>query len=50
VLPASMAVAVYMLPEWPSWSQVQSPVSLVLLYDILMLTVGFFAYHFVVES
>lgn len=50
VLPAAMAVATYMLPEWPQWSEVQGPIFLVLAYDLLMLTAGFLTYHYVVES
>lgn len=50
VLPASMAVAAYMFPQPPAWREVQSPVLLVLIYDLLMLTTGFLSYHYVVES
>ena len=50
VLPAAMAVATYMFPQLPEWSEVQSPVLLVIIYDLLMLTTGFFSYHYVVES
>lgn len=49
ILPASTAVAEYMSvsPELP---RIQSAVSLVLAYDLLILTVGILVYHFVVES
>ncbi len=49
ILPASTAVAEYMSvsPELP---RIQSAVSLVLAYDLLILAVGFLVYHFVVES
>lgn len=50
VLPAAMAVAAYMFPQTPELSEVQSPLSLVLIYDLLMLTAGFLTYHYVVES
>jgi heme exporter protein B len=50
VLPAATAVAAYMFPALPPFSEVQSPLFLVILYDILMLTAGFFTYHYVVES
>jgi len=40
VLPASMAVAAYMFPILPEWSEVQSTIYLVLAYDLLMVTVG----------
>lgn len=50
VLPAAMAVSAYMFPEWPPWAEVQSAVSLVLIYDLLMVTVGLFTYHYVVEA
>jgi hypothetical protein len=33
-----------------SWALVQSPVLLVIAYDLLMLAAGFLTYHFVVES
>ncbi len=49
ILPASTAVAEYMSvsPELP---RIQSAVSLVLAYDLLILAVGVLVYHFVVES
>lgn len=50
VLPAAMTVAAYMFPQTPVLSEVQSPLSLVLIYDLLMLTAGFLTYHYVVES
>ena len=50
VLPAAMTVSAYMFPQMPVLSEVQSPLSLVLIYDLLMLTAGFLTYHYVVES
>lgn len=50
VLPAATAGAAYMFPQPPPFNEVQSPLFLVILYDILMVTVGFFTYHYVVES
>ena len=50
VLSAATAVAAYMLPQPPPFNEVQSPILLVILYDILMVTAGFFTYHYVVES
>lgn len=50
VLPASMAVAAYMFPVLPEWGEVQSPIYLVLAYDLLMVAVGLLTYHYVVES
>ena len=50
VLPAAMAVSSYMFPELPSWGEVQSAIYLVILYDLLMVTMGLFFYHYVVES
>lgn len=50
VLPAAMAVATYMFPQMPEWGEVQSPILLVVIYDLLMLTTGIFSYHYVVES
>jgi heme exporter protein B len=50
ILPASMAVAAYMFPQLPPWGEVQSAVYLVIIYDLLMITVGLLTYRFVVES
>lgn len=50
VLPASMAVAAYMLPELPTWVEVRGPLALVGIYDLLMLATGFWTYHLVVEA
>jgi heme exporter protein B len=50
ILPASMAVAAYMFPQLPQWGEVQSAVYLVIIYDLLMITVGLITYRFVVES
>jgi heme exporter protein B len=53
VLPAAEAVALYISftpPDAPTWAEVQSPILLVLAYDLLMLMVGVFTYHYVVES
>lgn len=49
ILPASIAVAEYMSAQ-PELPRIQSAVSLILAYDLLILTVGFLVYHFVVES
>lgn len=50
ILPASMAVAAYMFPQLPPWGEVQSAVYLVIIYDLVMLTVGLITYRYVVES
>ncbi len=50
ILPASMAVAAYMFPQVPPWGEVQSAVYLVIIYDLLMITVGLLTYRYVVES
>lgn len=50
VLPAAMAVSAYMFPQVPPFAEVQSPVFLVALYDLLMVTVGILTYHYVVEA
>ncbi len=50
VLPSATAVALYMFPQQPVWGEVQSAVSIIIIYDLLMLTAGFLTYHFVVES
>ncbi len=50
VLPAATAVSAYMFPQLPAIAEIQTPLSLVLVYDLLMLVVGFLTYHYVVES
>ncbi len=50
VLPAATAVAAFMFPQVPTWAEVQSPIFIVLIYDLLMITAGFVTYRFVVES
>jgi heme exporter protein B len=53
VLPAAEAVALFISftpPAAPTWAEVQSPILLVLAYDLLMVMVGLFTYHYVVES
>lgn len=49
VLPAATAVARYMAPVPPVWSEVQTAVSLVILYDIVMFIVGYVTFPTVVE-
>ena len=50
VLPAATAVSTYMFPQLPTWSEVQSPILLVIAYDLLMFGLGFTVYRYVVES
>lgn len=50
VLPAATIVSSYMFPQLPDLAEIQTPLSLVLVYDLLMLAVGFLTYHYVVES
>ncbi|MCA9959410.1 MAG: heme exporter protein CcmB [Chloroflexota bacterium] len=50
VLPASIAVSAYMFPQLPDWGEVQGAISVVAIYDLLMLAAGFITYHYVVES
>ena len=52
VLPAALATAIFVSAEafgGATWAEVQGPVSLVLAYDLVMLTAGVVAYRFVVE-
>jgi heme exporter protein B len=49
VLPAAVAVSAYAAATPPLWVNVQSSVSLVATYTLLMLTIGFFAYNYVAE-
>lgn len=50
VLPAATAVSTYMFPQLPTWGEVQSPILLVIAYDLLMIGLGFVAYRYVVEG
>lgn len=50
VLAAATAASAYMFPELPPWSEVQTPIALVVAFDVLMLTAGFLTYHYVVEE
>lgn len=50
VLAAATAASAFMLPELPAWSEVQTPIALVVAFDVLMLTAGFLTYHYVVEE
>lgn len=50
VLAAATAVSAYMFPELPPWNEVQTPIALVVAFDVMMLTAGFLTYHFVVEE
>ena len=50
VLPAATAVSAYMFPQQPPWTEVQSPIFLVAAYDLIMLSIGFWAYRYVVEN
>lgn len=50
VLAAATATSALIRTDLPAWSEVQFPIALVLAYDILMLVVGFFTFHFVVEE
>lgn len=50
VLAAATAVSAYMFPELPPWNEVQTPIALVVAFDVLMLTAGFLTYQYVVEE
>lgn len=50
VLPAATAVSAYMFPQQPPLSEVQSPILLVAAYDLIMLSIGFWAYRYVIEN
>jgi heme exporter protein B len=53
VLPAALATATFVSAAafgGATWDEVQSPVLLVLAYDLVMLAVGFVTFPFVVES
>jgi heme exporter protein B len=49
VLPAATAVAAYATDTPPVWVDVQSSVSLLAAYTLLMLVIGFFTYNYVTE-
>lgn len=50
LLSAGTATAAFIRPELPAWSEVQFPITLIIIYNIGMLTVGFLTYHYVVEE
>ena len=50
LLSAGTATAAFIRPELPAWSEVQFPITLIIIYNIGMITVGFLTYHFVVEE
>jgi heme exporter protein B len=50
VLAAATATSALIRSDLPAWSEVQFPIALVVAYDVLMLVIGFFTYHFVVEE
>lgn len=50
VLAAATATSAFMLPDLPTWNEVQTPIALVLAFDALMLTAGFLTYQYVVEE
>jgi heme exporter protein B len=49
VLPAATAVSTYATDTPPVWVDVQSSVSLLAAYTLLMLVIGFFTYNYVTE-
>jgi heme exporter protein B len=49
VLPAATAVAAYATDTPPVWVDVQSSVSLLAAYTLIMLVIGFFTYNYVTE-
>ena len=50
VLAAATATSALVRDELPAWSEVQFPIALVIAFDVLMLLVGYFTYHYVVEE
>ena len=50
VLAAANAVAQFMFPELPAWSDVQAPIALVIAFDLIMLTAGTLTFQYVVEE
>ncbi|HSH03328.1 MAG TPA: heme exporter protein CcmB [Anaerolineae bacterium] len=49
LLPASMAVAGFVSTPPATWTEVQTAVSLVILYDIVMITLGLTTYRYTIE-
>lgn len=49
VLAAAMASAEFVLPQ-PDWAKAAGPLAVVVIYDLLMLLAGLFAYNYVVEE
>ena len=50
VLAAATATSALIRSDFPLWSEIQFPIALVITYDVLMLLVGYFTFHFVVEE
>jgi heme exporter protein B len=50
LLAAGTATAVLMRPELPAWSEIQFPLTLVIVYDICMFIVGLLTYQYIVEE
>jgi ABC-type transport system involved in cytochrome c biogenesis permease component len=50
VLAAATATSALIRADLPAWNEIQFPIALVIVYDVLMLITGFFTYHFVVDE
>ena len=50
VLAAATGTALFMFPQLPRWQELQTPLSLVLAYDIMMVAAGLLTYRYVVEE
>lgn len=50
VMAAATATSAFMLAEMPAWGDVAFSISLVIAFDVLMLTAGLLTFHFVVEE
>lgn len=50
VLAAATGTALFMFPQQPQWAELQSPLSIILAYDIMMIAAGLLTYRYVVEE
>ena len=50
VLAAATGTALFMFDQLPMWTELRSPLSLVLAYDIMMVVAGLLTYRYVVEE
>lgn len=50
ILAAATGTSLFLFPQLPQWSELQSPLSLILAYDLMMIVAGLATYRYVVEE